>query len=63
MLAGVFPLIADAMYRRLTFQGASSLLGGIVSSDADAQNDALWLTLGAELSFDNCAVGTSVFRS
>lgn len=42
MLAGVFPLIANAMYRRLTFQGASSLLGGIVSCDADAQqNDAL----------------------
>ena len=46
MLAGVFPLIADAMFRRLTFSGASSLLGGIVSCDVDAQqNDAPWLTL------------------
>ena len=37
MLAGAFPLIADAMYRRLTFLRASALLGGIVSSDVDAQ--------------------------
>ncbi|KAH8601990.1 putative MFS multidrug transporter [Bisporella sp. PMI_857] len=29
MLAGVFPLIANAMFRRMTFSGASSFLAGI----------------------------------
>ena len=29
MLGGVFPLLTVAMFRHLTFQGASSLLGGI----------------------------------
>ncbi|RDW93826.1 MFS general substrate transporter [Aspergillus mulundensis] len=29
MFAGTFPLFAEAMFRRLTFAGASSLLGGI----------------------------------
>lgn len=37
MLAGVFPLIADAMFRRMTFQGASSFLGGVVCFDVVAQ--------------------------
>ena len=46
MLAGVFLLIADAMFRRMTFSGASSLLGGILSCGVDAQqNDAPWLIL------------------
>lgn len=29
MLGGFFPLVTDAMYHRMTFQGASSFLGGI----------------------------------
>jgi hypothetical protein len=29
MLAGFFPLVTDAMYNRMTFQGASSFLGGV----------------------------------
>ena len=49
MLAGVFPLIANVMFKRMTFSTASSLLGGIVSCDADAdagahQNNAQRLT-------------------
>ena len=31
MLGGVFPLIATAMFNRLTYPGASSFLGGVVS--------------------------------
>lgn len=30
ILAGVFPLVANFMFTNLTYQGASSLLGGIV---------------------------------
>ena len=30
MLGGVFPVITSAMFNRLTFQGASSFLGGVV---------------------------------
>jgi hypothetical protein len=29
MLGGFFPLVTDAMYHRMTFQGASSFLGGV----------------------------------
>ena len=29
MAAGAFPIFVDIMYRRMTYQGASSLLGGI----------------------------------
>ena len=29
MLGGVFPLVADAMFNKLTYQGASSFLGGV----------------------------------
>ena len=29
MLAGIFPLIGDAMFKKLTYQGASSFLGGV----------------------------------
>lgn len=29
-MGGVFPLVTGAMFKHLTFQGASSLLGGIV---------------------------------
>ena len=29
MLGGVFPLVGDAMFNRMTYQGASSFLGGI----------------------------------
>jgi hypothetical protein len=32
LMGGVFPLIDGFMFRRLTFAGASSLLGGVVSS-------------------------------
>lgn len=32
ILAGVFPLVANFMFTNLTYQGASSLLGGIVRS-------------------------------
>lgn len=31
ILAGVFPLLTHAMFTRMTFAGASSLLGGVVS--------------------------------
>ena len=31
MLGGIFPLIARAMFTRMTFAGAASFLGGIVS--------------------------------
>jgi hypothetical protein len=37
MLGGAFPLIADAMFNRLTFQGASSLLGGVVRAHAGSR--------------------------
>lgn len=29
MLGGAFPLVTDLMYNRMTFQGASSFLGGV----------------------------------
>ena len=29
MLGGIFPLVGDAMFNRMTYQGASSFLGGI----------------------------------
>jgi hypothetical protein len=32
LMGGIFPLIDGFMFRRLTFAGASSLLGGVVSS-------------------------------
>lgn len=35
MLAGIFPLIADAMFTNLGYPGASSLLGGIVRQPLD----------------------------
>lgn len=41
MLAGVFPLIADAMFERMTFQGASSFLGGVVSDHSRANADTI----------------------
>ena len=31
MLGGVFPLVTGAMFHRMTFAGASSFLGGVVS--------------------------------
>lgn len=31
MLGAVFPLVTNAMFTRLTFAGACSLLGGVVS--------------------------------
>lgn len=31
MLGGIFPLIAEPMFRRMTIAGASSFLGGVVS--------------------------------
>lgn len=31
MLAGVFPLITDAMFHRMTFSGASSFLGAVAA--------------------------------
>lgn len=31
MLGGVFPLLTHAMFTRMTFAGASSFLGGVVS--------------------------------
>lgn len=31
MLAGIFPLLTHAMFTRMTFAGASSFLGGVVS--------------------------------
>lgn len=31
MLAGVFPLITDAMFHRMTFAGASTFLGGVAA--------------------------------
>jgi len=31
MLGGIFPLITAPMFRRMTFEGASSFLGGVVS--------------------------------
>lgn len=64
MLAGVFALIEDPLFRRITFSEGSDLLGGIVSRDLEArQADARWLALRAELAFDDCAVGPSLFRS
>ena len=29
MLGGIFPLVADAMFKKMTYQGASSFLGGV----------------------------------
>ena len=31
IMGGIFPLIDGFMFRHLTFEGASSLLGGVVS--------------------------------
>jgi len=31
MLGGVFPLVTGAMFNKLTFQGAASLLGGLAT--------------------------------
>ena len=31
VIAGVFPLVTSAMFNRMTFAGASSFLGGVVS--------------------------------
>ena len=32
MLGGIFPLVTIPMFRRMTFAGASSFLGGVVSN-------------------------------
>jgi len=32
MLGGIFPLITEPMFRRMTIAGASSFLGGVVSA-------------------------------
>ena len=46
MLGGVFPVITSAMFNRLTFQGASSFLGGVVSICVLVSSVSRYLQLG-----------------
>ena len=62
MLGGVFPLITDAMFTRMTFAGASSFLGGVVRVIVEHTKSIIidW-NLGSSL--NNCTMGSRLLRT
>lgn len=46
MLGGVFPLVTEQMFRAMTYPGASSFLGGVVSNSEDFLQQIMTCELG-----------------